>query len=393
MKRESAIFLFSILLFPLMMLFAGCTHDGDGPLDVMPGGEAVEGNGFFLGAVLDSGKSVHLISDTLYITLSKIWSFSNCSLTSIDLDESYEESQLVISPQVNIKVNTDDCPAPMYRSDTTFKMVLPEDVPSDLTDIVVKNDTDSLITSIKLRRGKIVTDTFYIFVDSAFAKMDSLPLRTKDSPSVLRVLDSITPQKFYWRTLRANCTRRVDKCSDVVADTLFPDNWRLDDTVLVPVHYACASADSMYCLKDKWEYDTTALGKVNVRLDTVWHTNLYYIEKIPKCAWVETFRYSGFVFGEKMTFWRSMFVPDDNEISCGPSTKIDWFVYNLSSNFLVLENDDEEDESKFVDSLFGIWKSATVARDTVVIDTVVQDSVARDTVKADSLHDDKKVSK
>lgn len=393
MKRKSAIFLFSIFLFPLMVLFAGCTHDGDGPLDVMPGGETVEGNGFFLGATLDSGKSIHLITDTLYITLSKIWSFSNCSLTSIDLDEDYGESQLVISPKVNIKVNTEDCPAPMYRPDTTFKMVLPKDVSSEVTDIVVKNDTDSLITSIKLRRGKIVTDTFYIFVDSAFAVMDSLPLRTKESPSVLRVLDSITPQKFYWRTLRANCTRRVDKCGDVVPDTLYPSNWNVDDTVLVPVRYACASADSMYCLKDKWEYDSTALGKVKVRLDTVWHTNLYYIEKIPKCGWVETFRYSGFVYGEKMTFLRSMFVPDENEISCGPSTKMDYFVYNLSSNFLVLENDEEEDDIKLVDSLFAVWKTATVARDTVAIDTVVQDSVARDTIKVDSLHAEKKGSK
>ena len=393
MKRKSAIFLFSIFLFPLMVLFVGCTHDGDGPLDVMPGGETVEGNGFFLGATLDSGKSIHLITDTLYITLSKIWSFSNCSLTSIDLDEDYGESQLVISPKVNIKVNTEDCPAPMYRPDTTFKMVLPKDVSSEVTDIVVKNDTDSLITSIKLRRGKIVTDTFYIFVDSAFAVMDSLPLRTKESPSVLRVLDSITPQKFYWRTLRANCTRRVDKCGDVVPDTLYPSNWNVDDTVLVPVRYACASADSMYCLKDKWEYDSTALGKVKVRLDTVWHTNLYYIEKIPKCGWVETFRYSGFVYGEKMTFLRSMFVPDENEISCGPSTKMDYFVYNLSSNFLVLENEEEEDDIKLVDSLFAVWKTATVARDTVAIDTVVQDSVARDTIKVDSLHAEKKGSK
>ena len=387
MKRLSAIFLFSIL-FPLMVLFVGCTHDGDGPLEVMPNGESVEGNGFFLGATLDSGKSVHLISDTLYITLSKIWSFSNCSLTSIDLDENYEESELVISPKVNIKVNSEDCPAPMYRPDTTFKILLDSDVSPEVTDIVVKNDTDSLITSIKLRRGKIVTDTFYIFIDSAFVIMDSLPLRTKDSPSVLRVLDSITPQKFYWRTLRANCTRRVDLCDDVVPDTLYPSNWSVDDTVLVPVQYACASADSIYCFKDKWEYDSTALGKVKVRLDTIWHTNLYYVEKIPKCGWVETFRYSGFVPGEKMSFLRSMFVPDDNEISCGPSTKMDYFVYNLSMNFLVLENDNEEEDVMSVDSLFAIWKTATIARDTVVIDTVAQDSI-----KADSLHADKKDSK
>ena len=101
MKFNSAALKFlAYLLFPLMAFFSSCAQDGDGPLDVMPNGRSVTGEGFFLGASLDSGKAIHLISDTLYITLSQIWSFSNCSLTSIDLDENYENSQLVIYPKV-----------------------------------------------------------------------------------------------------------------------------------------------------------------------------------------------------------------------------------------------------------------------------------------------------
>ena len=367
MNRKFATFFPIYLLSLLMAFFASCAQDGDGPLDVMPNGERVEGNGYFLSATLDSGKTLHLITDTLYVTLSQIWSFSNCSLTSIDLNERVSDSLFVIAPTISIKVNTDDCPAPMYRPDTTFKMLL-KDLPAQVTNVIVKNDVDSLLDSIKLRRGTLERDTFSIFIDSAFAVHDSLPLRTKDSPSILRVLDSITPQKFFWRTLRANCSMRVDMCNDVVADTIYPSSWIENDTALVPVRYACASSDSVYCLNTKWEYDSTALGKVNERLDTIWHTSTYYVEDIPSCALVNGFLYSGFAYKNKATFVREFFVPDESERSCGPSTKKDWVAYRLESNKILTEGDDGENKTQ-IDSLYKVWKSATVAPDTLRADT------------------------
>ena len=367
MKRKFASIIPVCLLSLLMAFFASCAQDGDGPLDVMPNGERIEGSGYFLGATLDSGKTLHLISDTLYVTLSQIWSFSNCSLTSIDLNESVIDSQFVIAPKINIKVNTDDCPAPMYRPDTTFKMVL-KDLPSQVTNVIVKNDVDSLLDSIKFRRGKLERDTFSIFIDSVFAVHDSLPLRTKESPSILRVLDSITPQKFFWRTLRANCSMRVDMCNEVVADTVYPASWDVNDTALVPVRFACASADSVYCLNSKWEYDSTALGKVNERLDTIWHMSTYYVENIPSCAMMNNFAYGGFAYNSKATFVRELFVPDESEKSCGPSTKKDWVAYRLESNIVVTESEDGENKTQ-IDSLYKVWKSATVASDTLAVDT------------------------
>ncbi|OWV23039.1 hypothetical protein [Fibrobacter sp. UWB3] len=350
-----------LLVSSILALFSSCAQDGDGPLDVMPNGKSVSGEGFFLGATLDSGKTVHLISDTLYITLSQIWSFSNCSLTSIDLNYSFEDSVLVFSPKVNIKVNTDDCPSPMYRPDSTFKMLTGRGISPNITNIIIKNHLDSLLDSIKLRRGTIERDTFKIFVDSAFAKPSELPLRTKKSPSIVRVLDSLTPQKFYWRTLRANCTMRVDICNDVVADTVYPTSWRESDTALVPVRYACASEDSTYCLNSKWEYDSTSLGKVKERLDTVWHMSTYYVEDIPSCAMVNKFSHTALLYKGDMTFIRELFVPDENERSCGPSTKKDWVAFDLTTDSLVVESE----EGPSIDSLYKVWKSATVARDTL----------------------------
>jgi hypothetical protein len=368
MKRETATLklpncLLYVLLSSFLTFFASCAQDGDGPLPVMPNGRPVEGSGYFLGATLDSGKVVHLSSDTLYITLSQIWSFSNCSLSSIDIDYSFEDSVLVLMPKVDIKVNTDDCPAPMYRPDSTFKR-LTDGISSKVTRIVVKNDADSLLDSIMLRRGKLELDTFAIFVDSAFADPASLPLRTKESPSILRMLDSLIPQKFYWRTIRGNCSMRVDMCDSVVADTIYPSTWRERDTALVPVRYACAYEDSTYCLDNKWDYDSTALGKVKERLDTVWYTSLYYVEDIPECAMVSRFGHTAFYYGGKMMFIRELFVPNEDENSCGPSTRKNWVAYNLSTDSLVVETEGKVP----VDSLFKIWESATVANDTLRTD-------------------------
>lgn len=365
MKRKSAALLIPILLcFSLMILFASCAQDGDGPLDVMPNGESVEGNGYFLGATLDSGKTIHLKGDTLYVTLSQIWSFSNCSLTSIDMDYGIEDTVVVFSPKINIKVNTEDCPSPMYRPDTTFKITL-DDVPQDVSEVIVKNDEETLLSSIMFRRGEFVQDSFTIYVDSSFNDMSALPLRTKDSPSILRVLDSITPQKFYWRTLRAKCSMRVDMCDSIVADTIYPSYWNINDTALVPVRYVCASTDSVYCLDSKWEYDSTALGKVKERLDTVWHSSMYYVEKIPSCAMLTSLTYSGFRLGGTPVFRRELFVPDESERKCGPSTKKNWVAFNFSTNRVEFEDEDKTP----VDSLYKIWKSATVAPDTLVADT------------------------
>ncbi len=368
MKRKFAAFFPVYLLSLLIAFFASCSQDGDGPLGVMPSGTSIKGEGYFWEASLDSGKTIHLLSDTLYVTLSKIWSFSNCALSSIGLYKSIEDTVYVIAPEISIDVNADDCPAPVYRPDTTFKMILDQDISKKVSKIVVKNEVDSLLDSIKLRRGKLVLDTFRIFLDSSFAVHDSLPLRTKESPSLLRVLDSLTPRKFYWRTLRANCAMRVDMCEDVVADTIYPTSWSENDTALVPVRYACASADSVYCLNTKWEYDSTALGKVNERMDTVWHTSTYYIENIPSCALLNGFLYGGFTYKSKVTFLRELFVPDDDELSCGPSTKKDWVAYRLESNKVLTEGNKGENKT-LIDSLYSVWKSATVAPDTLVADT------------------------
>lgn len=369
MKRPFAsnfpVYMLVILMSSFMALFSSCSQDGDGPLSVMPNGQAVEGNGYFLGATLDSGRAIHLTSDTLYITLSKIWSFSNCSLKSIDLNYTFEDSAIVISPKVNIKVNTEDCPSPMFRPDTTFKRLTNEGISSNITRIFVKNDADSLLDSIMLRRGKLELDTSVIYVDSAFAKPSSLPLRTKESPSLLRVLDSLTPQIFHWRTIRANCTMRVDMCDSVIADTVYPTSWKTSDTALVPVRYACASSDSTYCLDAKWELDSTALGKVMERPDTVWHTSTYYVEEVPTCATVSRFVHSALYYGGRMMFIRELFVPNEEERSCGPSTKKDWVVYDISTDSLVVESEDKIS----VDSLYKIWKSATVANDTLRTDS------------------------
>jgi len=347
--------------------YAGCEKSEDGPLSVSEGSEVYRKEGFFLGGMLDSTRTIHLVGDTLYVTLKKIWSFSNCALKSLDMNFRYEDSTMWIEPTVNIESTTEDCPAPYFRPDTTVKVLFGDNKLEDYGVIKIKNDLDSVIDSILLRRGSISLDTFSVYMDSSFGNPHNYPLRTKGeeslgAPTILRVLDSLTPRVFYWRTMKSNCTHRVDVCESTVADTLYPSTWNVSDTNLVPVHYACADTDSVYCINSKWENDSTSLGDVQERPDTIWNYSTYYLEKIPKCGTYESFRVINYGVGQRVSFIRSLFVPDEYEKFCGPSLGPEWMVYNLNGSVMVVD-------SLGPDSLISVWKEAGIAPDTLIVDS------------------------
>ena len=348
--------------------FAGCEKNTDGPLNVSKDDFSYDDEGFFAYARLDSGKTIHLSKDTLYLDMGKMYTFSNCALKSIDLAYSKEDSVLWIAPTLSIHATAEDCAAPYYRPDTTLKLSLQSEQMAGIGVIKVKNDADTALDSIILRRGSLSKDTFYIYLDSSFADVQAYPLRTKEKkqgkevPSVLRVLDSLTPRVFYWRTMKSTCTHRVDMCKQTVADTIYPSSWNINDTNFVPVHYACADSDSVYCINSKWENDSTDLGSLQERPDTIWHYSTYYTEKIPECGAYGSFAVSSYAVGNRVRFIRELFAPDEDEKFCGPNSKKDWMVYNLSGNRMVVDND----SVTILDSLSKIWDKATVAPDTLI---------------------------
>lgn len=354
-----------------VFLFASCEKDTDGPLDVMSENFNYDGEGFFSSAELDSGKTIHLSKDTLFLGMGKMWTFSNCALESIKIIYSKEDSILWLMPRLNIHATAEDCAAPYYRPDTVLRVTLSKEQMQGIGMIKVKNDADSVLDSILLRRGSFSKDTFYVYLDSSFADAHAYPLRTKDKkkgkeiPSVIRVLDSLTPRVFYWRTMKSVCTHRVDMCKKTIADTVYPTSWYINDTNLVPVHYACADSDSVYCINSKWENDSTELGKVQERPDTIWHYSTYYTEKIPKCGTFNQFSVSNYTIGDRVRFIRELMTPDKDESFCGPASQEEWMVYNMSKNQMVLDTG----SVAILDSLKKIWKKATVAPDTLKVDT------------------------
>ena len=359
--------LLAVLLFAAV--FVGCEKDSDGPLSVSNENTEFEGTGFFLSASLDSNSLIHLAQDTLYLSMGQIWSFSNCALRSIDLNYRREDSVLWIEPVIQIKTSGEDCAAPYYRPDTVIKILMSETVGSSVSTIKVKNDVDSVLDTILVRRGTFRTDTFNIYLDSSFGVAANYPLRTREKkgsreiPTILRVLDSLTPRMFYWRTMEANCTHRVDMCKSVVADTLYPMTWDIDDTNLVPIHYACADSDSVYCINSKWENDSAALGALQERPDTIWHYSTYFLEKIPDCVTYNSFSHAPLFVGTKVRFVRQQMIPSENEIYCGPSSERNWMIYNLSNGRMVLDND----SVTVVDSLIRKWKDAAVAPESLMV--------------------------
>ncbi len=347
MKKLSLFFIFVVLLF------VACTQDDDGSIDISNSKETFGGEGFFLKADLDSGRLIHLASDTLYIHMDSIWSFSNCALSSIYFDAQKEDTVLVLRPKIQYQTKVEDCAAPMYRPDTVIKSLVDGRSLEGISQINIYNDLDSLLDTILVRRGSFKRDTFKLYVDSLFDSIKTLPLRTKDSPSLLKVLDSLTPRVYYWRSMKSTCKFYMDKCSETVPDTLFPSVWSLGDTALVPLRQKCADSTLFYCKSAGWENDSSALGLVQERLDTLWHTHLYYVESIPECGAVNVFESSAYGTLREMVVVRELYTPDESETFCGPSTQKDMFWFDLNYGYMV-------PDSVSMDSLRGVWSRATV---------------------------------
>lgn len=329
---------------------SACSRDDDGAIPVYSDGDYFSGTGFFRRAVLDTGRFVHLASDTLYLKLDSLWTYSNCALKRIEIDTENDGSAFVLYPKIVVESDGRDCPSPFLHPETTLALVYDSKDLEGASVIRVENDEGRVLDTILLRRGTLVLDTFEIYIDSLFDSTAALPLRTKKSPSVLRVLDSLTPRVFYWRPMQSKCELRIDMCNSVVNDTIFPTSWNQSDTALVPIRKACAS-DSAYCVASRWVNDSTEVGNVQERSDTLWHTSLYYVEEIPECATVNSFTKSVYALDKNFTVVRELVVPDEDEPECGPSALRDLYIYDIGRNRVFPDSLD-------ADSLRKVWDSA-----------------------------------
>ena len=343
------------LFFSLwVLLIVACTQDDDGPIDISNSQDVFAGEGYFLAAELDSNSMIHLAGDTLYIGLDSIWSFSNCALKSIDLNPEWGDSILTLRPVIRYQTTTEDCPSPMYRPDTVVKSFIDKRSLEGISQIAIYNNQDSLLDTVLVRRGSFSLDTFKFYVDSLFDSVKVLPLRTKGSPSLLKVLDSLVPRVYYWRPMKSTCKFHMDKCKKTVSDTLYPNIWSLGDTAFVPIRQRCADSTLTYCKSAGWENDSNALGVVQEHQDTIWYTHLYYVEKIPECGAVNLFESSAYGTLREMVAVRELYSPDESEAYCGPSTQKDAFWYDLNYGRAV-------PDTISMDSLRKVWDKATVS--------------------------------
>ena len=347
--KNSIVALFAALVAVCFCALA-CTQDDDGVIPLSSGDDSFSGEGFFRMAVLDSDANIHLASDTLFLRIDSLWTFSNCALKKIEIEQEKVGETLVLSPRMILETDGEDCPAPYYHPDTTLALTFDASDLEGISQIRVRNDEGTDLDSIMLRRGHFELDTFEIFVDSLFDSVSALPLRTKKSPSILKVLDSLTPRLFYWRAMKSNCELQIDICDSVVNDTIYPSSWRSSDTALVPIRKACALGDSVYCVSSRWVNDSATLGDVQERADTLWHTSLYYVEEIPECASMNSFERGSLTLGKNFTVVRELMVPDESETFCGPSTLKDLYIFDITRNRVFPDTLD-------ADSLYRIWKS------------------------------------
>ena len=125
-SRKSIAVLFAALFAACFCVLA-CTQDDDGAIPLSSGDDSYSGVGFFRKADLDSGARIHLASDTLFLQMGNLWTFSNCALKRIEIDKEKDGESLVLLPKIIIETSGEDCPAPYYHPDTVLALTFSED--------------------------------------------------------------------------------------------------------------------------------------------------------------------------------------------------------------------------------------------------------------------------
>ena len=248
-------FLLTVILFIL-----ACTQSDDGPISIYPDEMAGEYSGFVLKAELDSGSSIHLRSESLQVTLDSIWTLSNCFLDKLFLEERIEDTILYLEPKVEFSLTSEDCASPLFFPETLIYMP-PSESWAKARSIVVLDSKGEAEDSVALRSGEFIRDSLKIYLDSNFANPYLLPRRTKGTPSVLKTLDSLEERVFYYRLMPSNCGYIIDSC-ETILDTIYPAQWSLRDTNLVPIRKTCKDSTMRYCLQRDWVDDSLGVGKL-----------------------------------------------------------------------------------------------------------------------------------
>jgi hypothetical protein len=112
---------FLLFLTAFISFWLGCSESDDGPIPLYPDGLDIGGEGYVLAALLDSGDRFHLREDTLVLHLDSMWTFTNCSLAGIKIEDSLQDSVLTLTIHLVLGTGkSTDCPAPFFRPDTTL---------------------------------------------------------------------------------------------------------------------------------------------------------------------------------------------------------------------------------------------------------------------------------
>lgn len=337
----------------LVVAIASCTQSDDGPISIYSDEMSGSGEGFVIAAMLDSGRVVHLRSESLIVTLDSVWSLANCFLKSIEFDSNIiSDTILELYPRIYYEANSEDCAAPIFRPETSI-FVPPSSALDSIREIRIFNSDSAYEDTVSVRSGTLEVESLEVYVDTSFAVAYEWPRRTAGLPSVFRLADSLKQRTYYWRPMKSTCTYISDTC-ETVPDTAYPSTWSLRDTNLVPIRLACADTSLRYCISSNWSNDSSSLGEVLTHLDTLWYSTWYIVHEMPDCGAVYDANYSTPTVKKDYSAQLYYFAPASEADCYSDSTGYGYSFYSLKTGSMV-----------FADSLYDLFETANVGRDTL----------------------------
>jgi len=349
MKQSITTFLLFLLLF--FALFLSCTKTDDGPIGLNRG---VEGYGFYLNGILDSGRNFHPWGEDVIVTLDSVFVLTECAwngYTQRNLEEYSTERSLAFRFDILLQDNGEaSCASTGLDWDTSLVFNWSENWESLDTLIFFADDGSFLdddkdvgkyvsVDTLVIAPGEITADTLSFARDSLWDTDHRSVLSTEDGRVLHRVKDT-SIFDFVQMVRRPTCSTNPPTGCTQLTDTLYKSiEVSANDTLEIWLVKSCEEEILEYCANDAWVVDSTLTPEFNTRQDTTWTYHTVFVEAGQPCSYVNFYQalhllpLSG---QDSIRIYREWFHAESGSRLCANAPNPDTLIWDLDVDSLVL---------------------------------------------------------
>lgn len=351
MKQSITTFILFLLLF--LALFLSCTKSDDGPIGLNSG---IEGYGFYLDGILDSGRNFHPWGEDVIVTLDSAFVLTECAwngYTQRNLEEYSTERTLAFRFDILLKDDGEaSCASTGLDWDTSLVFHWSENWES-LDTLIFFADDDSFldegkasgkyvsVDTLVIAPGEISADTLSFARDSLWDS-DHRSVLTSDDGRVLHRVKDTSVFDYVQMLRRPECSTNPPVGCTQLSDTLYKSTVAYtDDTLEIWLVKSCEEEILEYCANDAWVVDSALSPEYSTRQDTSWTYHTVFVEAGQPCSYVnfrEALHLLPLSGQDSIHIYREWFYAETDSRLCENVPNPDTLVWDLDLDSLVMDD-------------------------------------------------------